>query len=77
VRFGEESKENRGASEYQLYDLKNHYGYILDLQMALTNESFFAKRLMKKTICAQKLGRPFRRNFRRLLRLSRLGVTKL
>ena len=56
VRFGEESKENGGASEYQLYDLKNHYGYILDLQMALTNESFFAKKVNEENNLRSKAG---------------------
>ena len=56
VRFGEESAENKRASEYQLYDLRNHYGYVLDLQKALTNDSFFAKKVAEEEDLRSKAG---------------------
>jgi hypothetical protein len=44
VRFGEESPENRQASQYQVDDLKNHSGYIFDLQQTLNDETFFGRK---------------------------------
>jgi V8-like Glu-specific endopeptidase len=56
VRFGEESGENKRASQYQLDDLRNHFSYIFDLQMSLSNESFFAKKVSEEADLRSKAG---------------------
>lgn len=57
TRFSEESTENKTASQFELFDVTNYYGYLLDLLTnTLGNESFFAKKAAEEADFRSKTG---------------------